>query len=160
MELEPEVITAASTYFGLVLSAPRCTAEPGDCAEFLKDRHRRILTAMEGAATRAAGSDGADGAETAVSTVATEASDCASAPTTADGVANDGRYEVILLDAFTAEGLAPSTRKNATLDAAAGCLATQQVLVDLVGKVHEVNRARQAGLALARPVDEALTHAR
>lgn len=107
LELEPEVITAAATYFGLELNEPRCTAEAGDCAEFLKERHRRVCKAE----TTSGG-----GGETVGGGASTD-------------VDEDYRYDVILLDAFTADGLAPSTRKNATLDAARGCLTPGGILM-------------------------------
>ena len=93
VELEPEVIDAASKYFGLELSEPRCTAEAADCAAFLKQRHQGLREVNKA------------------------------------GDRKDGRYEVILLDAFTSEGLSPSTRENATLEAAHGCLSPTGILV-------------------------------
>ena len=125
VELEPEVITAAATYFGLELSEPRCTAEAGECATFLKSRHRSLLA--EGAKQGAAAVDDADGfGADAGAAVATEAAGAAGA---AAGIAGDGRYDVILLDVFDAEGLSPSARKNPTLDAAAGCLSRAGLLM-------------------------------
>lgn len=35
VELEPEVVAAATQFFGVQLSEPRCTAEAADCAAFL-----------------------------------------------------------------------------------------------------------------------------
>ena len=125
VELEPEVITAAATYFGLELSEPRCTAEAGECATFLKSRHRWLLA--EGAKQGADAVDDADGfGADAEAAVATEAAGAAEA---AVGTADDGRYDVILLDVFDAEGLSPSARKNPTLDAAAGCLSRAGLLM-------------------------------
>ena len=93
VELEPEVITAATQFFGLELDETHCTVEAAECSNFLKQEHTKL---RKKCASRQNGND------------------------------------VILLDAFTSQGLAPSVREQATLDHARGCLSpTGLLLVNL-----------------------------
>ena len=99
IELEPEVLCAAADLCGLELSE-RCSAEAADVALFLKER------AEASARGAKRGRQGEARAKRQAEL-----------------------YDVLILDAFTSEGLCSSVQQRATLDDAAACIGPHGVLI-------------------------------
>lgn len=145
VELEPEVIQAAVDYFGLVVRDRCCTVEAGEAGTFLRRHHRAISTPKRltngGECSTAddvgSGEGGVSGGgDGRVKTANTESGDAASSPADARNVAEEGmgtaprsRFDVILLDAFTSDGLSVTTQQRATLHDAAHCLTDRGILL-------------------------------
>ena len=99
IELEPEVLQAAVDICGLELGE-RCSAEAADVAQFLQVRREQCASgAKRGRHGEAKAKRRAD------------------------------PYDVMILDAFTSEGLCSSVQQRATLDDAAACIGPRGLLL-------------------------------
>jgi len=115
VELEPEVLAAATRFFGLHIDSERCTAEAADAGEHL----RLAAEARSGAREE----DGVDGeGEVAGSAAGGAAGGAAGSAMggAAGGAAGSAAGDaIVILDAFDVKGLASAVQQERALDDAA-----------------------------------------
>lgn len=125
VELEPEVITVAHQHFGLP-GLPRCTTVAGEAGE-----------ALAGLARKCKGRDSKKRQR-----METE---------TAEGGDRDA-FEIVILDAFSADGLAESVRDGGALRAGARCIRKSGLLLVNLHTAQGTGALRDADYATSRAV--------